>query len=183
MTRRQNLLSISEAIDKAGQVLFGDDWINRLDRTDVKLLERHGPKPPGHSLQSIKRCPPHLSRRLDRVIGRDVRLGIQRATVLDWLFSARVMSSRNNCDPAKLEQVLTHIRKGSERRRRRPPVDRIAVAQKMLAEIRTGAVTIEDLDKMKQQALKDEYGKARKTCVEARKIALAEARHQRGMNS
>jgi hypothetical protein len=73
-------------------VLFAKDWVGKLTDADVRMLAKHGPKPYGQAAatQSIDRCPDQFSRRLDRVIRSDVRLGVQRATVLDWLYAARV---------------------------------------------------------------------------------------------
>ena len=90
---------------EAGQIvarkLFGDDWIGALSARDDKLIHDyveieplHPEQPPAYSLRypvdrlrigSAKPVPAALRTRLDRAIGRYLRMNAQRITVDKWL--------------------------------------------------------------------------------------------------
>lgn len=171
-------LSITEAIDRAGPVLFGSDWIDRLNAKETLALEKYGPKPRGQQQQSIAVCPRAERVALDRTIGRDMRLGIQRATVLDWIYAARVMMDRNYCDRFLLDRKLATA-KLDENPVGAPPVVRQRVIRQMLDDVRSGRISLAKLKALKQDVMKLDYGASRKVCNQARKDAIAEAERQR----
>jgi hypothetical protein len=99
---------------------------------------------------------------------------IQRATVLNWLLSARVMNSRVYCDRGALDRALACTSHDLPARGR-PVTVRNQVLQEMLDQIRAGRVTTAELAKMKQETLAKVYRADRKVCKLARKMALSEA--------
>jgi hypothetical protein len=170
-------LSITDAIDRAGPVLFGGDWIDRLDPSEAEILSKYGPQPRGRPHQSIKPCPERFRVALDRAIGKDHRLGIQRATVLDWIYSARVMIGRNLCEAATLNRKLTSSKR-TKPGRGRPAALRQRLIRQMVDDIRNGIISAAALKKLKEEALADRYRASRKACVPARTDALSEAERQ-----
>jgi hypothetical protein len=173
-------LDLSEAIDRAGPVLFGGDWIGSLTEADVAILKKYGPLPHGQARQSIARCPEKWSRRLDRVLGRDVRMVIQRATVLDWIFAAKVgrgglLTFELRCDPVLLDRLVARAR-GGRIGRGAPPLAQLRVIRAMLADLHSGATTPERLRREKELALSKLYGASRSACKKARLAALSEWR-------
>jgi hypothetical protein len=178
MSAQEVSLTLPEAIDHAGPVFFGSDWIDRLKPSDAKILAKFGPKPFGQPRQSIKPCPPASRAKLDRALGRDMRLVIQRATVLDWIFSARVMTTASHCDQATLQRALGRYRPATVGA---PPRVRYRLITQMLDDIRSGKTTAGKLEMLKEEALAEEYGASRKACKAARDDALAEAR-RRGLS-
>jgi hypothetical protein len=175
---REIRLTLPEAIDHAGPVFFGADWIDRLKPNDAKILAKFGPKPFGGPRQSIKPCPPRWRTKLDHALGRDMRLVIQRATVLDWIFSAHVMTTINHCDQTALQRALGRYRPATVGA---PPRVRYRLIARMLEDIHSGKTTAVKLEMLKQEALKEAYGASRKACKAARADALAEAR-RRGLS-
>jgi hypothetical protein len=177
MSEREIRLTLTEAIDHAGPVLFGADWIDRLKPRDCKILAKYGPKPFGRPNQSIGPCPRQWQVKLDCAIGRDARLVVQRATVLDWIFSARVMTSLNHCDQTALDRVLARYRP-AKAGKGAPPRVRYRLITQMLEDIRSGKRTADKLNAMKEEAIAEVYGASRKACKAARIDALAEARRR-----
>jgi hypothetical protein len=177
MTARNTDFSITEAIDHAGPVLFGADWIDRLKPQDAKILAEFGPKPFGRPKQTIGPCPRRWQAKLDSALGRDARLVVQRATVLDWIFSARVMRSTSHCDMAALDRALARYRPAKVAQGA-PPRLRYRLITQMLDDIRAGKWTVEQLEKMKQEAVAEAYGASRKACNPARIAAIAEAKRR-----
>jgi hypothetical protein len=177
MTTRELRISLTEAIDRAGPVLFGADWIDRLKPRDAEILAKFGPKPFGRPNQSIGPCPRKWQVKLDRAIGRDARLVVQRATVLDWIFSARVMTSLNHCDQVALDRVLARYRP-AKAGKGAPPRVRHRLINQMLEDIRTGKTTVDALEGLKEEAIADVYGASRKACKAARIDAVAEAKRR-----
>lgn len=177
MTAQERRISLTEAIDHAGPVIFGPDWIDRLKPRDAAILEKFGPKPFGQPKQSIGPCPRQWQVKLDRAIGRDVRLVVQRATVLDWIFSARVMTSPNHCDPAAIDRALSRYRP-TKAGVGAPPRVRHRVITSMLHDIHTGKMTLDSLEGLKEEALADMYGASRRTCKEALIFVKAEAKRR-----
>jgi acyl-CoA reductase-like NAD-dependent aldehyde dehydrogenase len=101
-------------------------------------------------------------------------MNVQRATVLNWLLSTRVMASRDYCDRTALDRALAAAGHTLPTRGR-PANARDRVLQKMLDDLRGGRRTVGELSKMKQQTLAADYGASRKVCNVARKMALSEA--------
>lgn len=178
MSGREIRMTLPEAIDHAGPVFFGSDWIDRLKPSDCEILAKFGPKPFGGPRQSIKPCPRRWQAKLDRAIGRDMRLVIQRATVLDWIFSARVMTTLNHCDQTALQRALGRYRPATVGA---PPRVRYQLITRMLEDIRSGKTTAVKLEMLKEEALAEAYGASRKACKAARADALAEAK-RRGLS-
>jgi hypothetical protein len=177
MNDRAIRLTLTKAIDHAGPVLFGADWIDRLKPRDAEILAKFGPKPFGRPNQSIGPCPRHWQVKLDRAIGRDARLVVQRATVLDWIFSARVMTSLNHCDQAALDRVLARYRP-AKAGKGAPPRVRYRLITQMLEDIRSGKRTADELNAMKEETIAEVYGASRKACKAARIDALAEEKRR-----
>jgi hypothetical protein len=176
MSGREIRLTLPEAIDHAGPVFFGTDWIDRLKPSDCEILAKYGPKPFGQPRQTIKRCPREWQTKLDRAMGRDMRLVIQRATVLDWIFSARVMTTPHHCDQTTLQRVLGRYRPSKVGA---PTRVRYRLVTRMLADIHSGKTTAAKLEVLKEEALAAAYGASRNACRPARTEALAEARRRR----
>jgi hypothetical protein len=168
-------LSIRDAIDRAGPILYKTDWIGCLDLSETNILAKYGPRPHGRPQQSIGECPERHRVALDRAIGKDFRLGVQRATVLDWIYAAGVMSSRNHCDPCALDQKL-ELSKTEKNPVGAPPVVRHRVIRQMLHDLQSGKLTADELRCMKQETMEQEYKASRKVCKEARIDALADAK-------
>jgi hypothetical protein len=102
---------------------------------------------------------------------------VQRATVLDWVRAARVMTSQFECDAGTLERKLSNI-KSEKNPVGAPPVVRERIKRQMLHDLRSAKFSTAELKKIKQDALHAEYGASRKVCAEARIEALAEAERQ-----
>ena len=111
-------------------------------------------------------------------MGRDARLVVQRATVLDWIFSARVMTTLNHCDQVALDRALARYRP-TKAGKGAPPRVRLRLITQMLVDIRSGKRTADALDALKEEALAEVYGASRKACKTARIEALAEAKRRR----
>jgi hypothetical protein len=171
---RNDRLTISEAIDRAGPVLFGTDWIGCCDAKEVRLLGKYGPKPYGKPLQSIAQCPPNARVALDRAIGKDQRMLVQRATVFDWIRVARVLLDLDHCDPNTLDKKLMQARR-QKNPVGAPAVVRQRVFRQMLDDLRSGRISAAKLQGLKQETMQQDYGAVRKVCREARAEALAEA--------
>jgi ribosomal protein L21 len=177
MHGRDHRLTITEAIDQAGPVLFGTDWIGQCDAKEIRLLAKYGPKPYGKPHQSIARCPDGYSVALNRAIGKDQRMLVQRATVFDWIRAARVLFDLNHCDAAALDKKLMQARR-QKNPVGAPAVARQRVIRQMLDNLRSGKVSATSLKEMKQEIMEQDYGASRKVCKVARIDALAEAQRQ-----
>lgn len=95
------------AIDKAGSVLFGDDWIGELTQREIGLLEAYGPLLAKVADGSIAPCPQKHRRALDRAIGRQHRANAQRGTVFDWLQEHGLVTPTSlSCDAGALSRAL-----------------------------------------------------------------------------
>lgn len=185
------LISATAAIDVAGPNLFGTDWIGRLKGAEIDLLGRYGPQSHAPTTKggprrydfplTVKPCPPAIGAKLDRAMGREVRMNAQRAFVLDWLFSKGLISGNATCSEAELMQALASQR--AERKAKnedggnrwgRPPILIERVVCTMLSGLQSSEITRESLQGMSGKKLEAIYGASRNTCVQARKIALAE---------
>jgi hypothetical protein len=173
MHGRDQRLTITEAIDQAGPVLFGTDWIGQCDAKEIRLLAKYGPKPYGKPHQSIARCPDGYSVALDRAIGKDQRMLVQRATVFDWIRAARVLLDLNYCDATALDKKLMQARH-QKNPVGAPAVVRERVARQMREALRAGGLSIAQFEKLKHEAMQQQFGASRKACVAARKAVLAE---------
>jgi len=179
---------ITEVIDKAGPVLFVDDWIGSLSSRDLALLERQGPQRGAEpNEQVIEPCPSPHRVDLDRALGRFHRAGAQRSRVLEWLYQGKIIiDSRGTLaiDDSKLAAALAavpasglqQVAQAAEtaRGRGRPPDLMLSIAAKMKVMLDSGSVTKSELLAMKQEQMVDQFGGARKTCVDARELAVAE---------
>lgn len=167
-------LTLSEAIDQAGPVLYGTDWIGECSRKEIDILKKYGPTPYGQPQQSIGPCPRQSAVALDRAIGRDRRMLVQRATVFDWLRVARVMvDGMMHCDPASLEKQLQK----SKRQKNpvgAPAVVRERVVRQMREAVRSGQLSLKELETLKEEALRQQFRASRRVCVAARQIIRAE---------
>ncbi len=177
MTAQDRRISLTEAIDHAGPVLFGADWIDRLKPRDARVLAKFGPRPFGRPNQTIGPCPRQWQVKLDRAMGRDARLVVQRATVLDWIFSARVMTTLNHCDQGALDRALARYRP-AKASKGAPPRVRYRLITQMLEDMRSGKRTADALEALKEEAVAEVYGASRKACKAALFDALAEARRR-----
>jgi hypothetical protein len=171
-------LTITQAIDRAGPVLFGTDWIGRCEAKEIRLLAKYGPKPYGKPRQSVAPCPPSFRVAVDRAIGRDQRMLVQRATVFDWIRAARVLFDLDHCDAAALDKKLVRARH-QKNAVGAPAVVRQRVLRQMLDDLRSGRISAAKLQGMKQETMEKDYDASRKVCKEARDNALAEAERQK----
>src|SRR5579871_3535182 len=84
-------ISLNEMRDRVARLLFGDDWIGGLSDDEYELLREHGPR-----ARKIKRGDGsfielnHIAKyqgtaKLDRAIGRQVRMEAQFITVDSWI--------------------------------------------------------------------------------------------------
>lgn len=164
---------VTEAIDLAGPALFGADWIDRLTDEDRDFLAKHD-----HASLFIGQYPPDIADRLSRLIGQDFRMGVQRATVLRWLFEKEVISNDLKCAAGALNAAIA----GEQAKRKsrneggapgnkpgRPRNVSERVVFEMLGHLRSGFDLIGT-----GEFLKKRYGASINTCFEARKVALAE---------
>jgi hypothetical protein len=186
-------ISATAAIERAGPELFGTDWIGRLNDAEMHLLKRYGPQ--SHETTkggprcyefplTVKPCPPTIGAKLDRAMGREVRMNAQRAFVLHWLFSKSLISGNATCSKAELVHALGNQRaqrpgqktknKDGGNRQGRPPILIESVAHMMLSHLRSGKLTRESLQGMTGKELEAIFDASRNTCFKARKIALAE---------
>lgn len=166
-------LTLSNAIDLAGPALYGADWIGKCDQKEIDILKKYGPVPYGQQTQSIAPCPAALAVALDRAIGKDRRMLLQRTTVLDWIRAARVMVDTMHCDPISLKKQLDRSRH-QKNPVGAPATVRERVARQMREAVRSKQLSPERLKKLKQEALEQQFGASRKVCVAARQIVLAE---------
>jgi hypothetical protein len=177
MRGQGNRLTITEAIDRAGPVLFGTDWIGQCDAKEIRLLAKYGPKPYGKPHQSIGPCPDDYRVALERVIGKDQRMLVQRATIFYWIRAARVLFDLNHCDATALDKKLMQAQ-CQKNPVGAPAVVRQRVARQMLDNLRSGKISPASLKEMKQEIMEQDYGASRKVCKVARIDALAEAQRQ-----
>lgn len=173
MTGGAKRLTLSEAITKAGPALYGPDWIGRCDEKEIAVLKKYGPIPYGQQSQSIAPCPPRIAAALDRAIGKDRRMLLQRASVLDWIRASRVMVDVWHCDPISLEKQLKRSRH-QKNPVGAPPVVRERVARQMREAVQAKQLTPNQLRLMKEESMQEQFGATRRVCKEARKIVLTE---------
>jgi hypothetical protein len=166
-------LTLSQAIDKAGPELYGPDWIGQCDQKEIDVLKKHGPAPYGQQSQSIAPCPPRIATALDRAIGKDRRMLLQRVTVLDWIRAARVMVDAAHCDPISLERQLKRSRL-QKSPVGAPPVVRERVARQMRQALQSGQLSLNGLRGLKEEAMQEQFRASRRVCKEAKKVVLAE---------
>jgi hypothetical protein len=102
-----------------------------------------------------------------------MRLVIQRGTVLDWIFSARVMTTLNHCDQTALQRALDHYRPSKVGA---PTRVRYRLVKSMLEDIHSGKTTAVKLEMLKDEALAETHGASCKACKAARADVLAEAK-------
>jgi hypothetical protein len=176
-------ITVTDAIDHAGRVLFGDDWIGSLKPRDLAILQQHGPRRgAGANAQIIDPCsgPESLRRDLDRAIGRHQRSGAQRSTVLEWFYQNRIAfdSAVAHVDAKGLALALAAFHAAppqsviAVRKRGRPDDKKQAVVAAMMATLDSGIVTKSELQAMKPDHMRAKFGASRKTCTEARELAL-----------
>jgi hypothetical protein len=119
--------------------------------------------------------------KLKRAMRRYAKMNEQHSFTVDWILTQRVvMSGRLTCDLGAIKKALAADRAqrktkkpdGTEEKRGRPALPRQRVAVEMLSDLKSGAMTVDSLRKAKGEFLAKRYGRARGTCVKARKIAL-----------
>jgi hypothetical protein len=185
----QKFISITAAIDLAGLGLFGPVWIGRLTEKEIGTLAALGPRRPKGRLdlpEMIEPVPPKRAASVERAIGRYVHMTAQRNKALDWIYGQGAVVERKGleCDHALIESALASMRivgkpDGTGNKVGRSRIVSETVILNMLADLQSGAMTVDSLGKAKGEFLAERYNASRGTCVEARKAALREwdARH------
>jgi hypothetical protein len=110
----QRLNNVS-AFAMVGRVLFRDDWIGELSKSDTKLLEEHGPKDilsTGDTIEIIARCPTaDIAKRVDRALGRHYRMLAQWNTARRWLIEKGPPANFGTYDAGALKRALQRLEK------------------------------------------------------------------------
>lgn len=165
--------TITEAIDLAGAILAGVDWIGRLTSEEIDILKD----------AAASQSPPSKAAKLERAKTREAKMNQQRRTALGWIFENRILTLGRGfeCDYGALIRALAVERTkraghsdGLDSKRGRPKDLRKRVIVAMLVDLLEEKLTADFLRAAKQDYLARRYSAARKTCVEAKKVALAE---------
>jgi hypothetical protein len=184
MTRADmpTLIGFTEAIERTGPVLFGDDWIGKLTQNEIALVRTHGPRRGRGADGSIAPCPPKHRPALDRALGRELRANAQRGTVVDWLHDhgfIRVTSLV--CDAVALSRALGRLRsaKGGAANGKGPgpgrPADKtLAAVAKMLAVLKDKRLAFSVFRDMSDKEICEVFDIGRAVARSARKLVVSE---------
>jgi hypothetical protein len=78
--------------ERVGRAIFGGDWLRGVSNEDWALIrgpygikQRYRSKPGAIRVSAIEPCPPAMTARLDRAIGRAARADAQYSTVDSWI--------------------------------------------------------------------------------------------------
>jgi hypothetical protein len=181
--RRRNRLNAIEQRILVIQRIFQDDLIKELSAADVKLIEKYYgtgdasgikvmPTERVFQIGRVKPCSPAVRDRLDRAVGRYVRMYAQRITAEEWLKRApfdvksnrrAILKALNSTDkPAPLS---------SPGRGRRADLAK-QVEGDIRAELDAGTITLEKLGEMKLKEIGERYHCAKDTAHKVKKSIL-----------
>jgi hypothetical protein len=170
-------------------MIFDPGWISKLSEKDDDILNSEfGPKKITVRANTIevfdKPCPPELCEELDLALGRRERMQIQGRTVDHWIETVAGFDlTKRYFLRANLEHAMSLYREkaraavAADVPRNKPgpePVERDRVARAMIADVRSGELTVTALRSMTQEAMAAEWKTKRGTAAGARKQALAE---------
>jgi hypothetical protein len=184
-------ITLKEMRRRVAEKLFGDDWVNDLLDEEYELLRDYGPKLEdvhcfdGTTIQlnHIKPVPRSARSKIDRAIGRRVRMDAQVTTVDTWLQKQGFFDALKNgvLDSSwqlaerslfnKLLRAGFPKEKPADASSRRPgpkPIVGRRVIGDMRNDLDTGKFTLDQLMDMKEESLALTYHANRETCRLAR---------------
>jgi hypothetical protein len=203
--KRKATISSEIARSQAGQKLYGRDWIGRLDDADFQLVREYGPRRAVYHVDGqmlyreiVPRCKSSLVSKVDQAIGRFRRADLQATRVYFWLLSLGFDCSQNDkFDRAAVEAALITAkpfeigggmpqprdydappRTWLRQKRGRPGIKGAQAKQQMIAEINTGKLTLQELERETKRALGARYGCSANWADEKRKQVLFEYRRE-----
>jgi hypothetical protein len=188
---RGDKISLNEMRDQIRRLIFGEDWIGSLTDEEHELLREHRfivrkiERADGTSvvMDHAERLPPRIAAKLDRALGRAMRLQAQYTTVDSWLQDHGMLYWPDRAGNIQADRRTFHALIRSERSKptRRAPANRqrgpkakilprvMAAMENDLAE---RFVTPEELEEMPDKELTDRYKAERGSAREARKRVL-----------
>jgi hypothetical protein len=176
------IITLKEMRRRVAEKLFA--WIEDLTDNEYELLREHGPKLKDvhrfdgsiTPLNHIRRVPERLRSRIDRVIGRWVRMDAQYATIDTWLQDHGFIDatfqpadrSRFNKGLREEQELPDEIPTAAPHKRRGPkPTVRHRVMHEMRKAVQSGEYSLEQLVEMKEEALAAKFVASRETCRKA----------------
>jgi hypothetical protein len=181
-------ISLNDMRARVAKKLFGDDWIDDLTDPEYELLREHGPKPEDvHrsngstvKLNHIKPAPEALRVRLDRALGRQLRMEAQFITTDTWLQQRGFLDDLKPGDRSLFNKLLREgfpdekLTDATPRRRGPKPATRNRVITDMRRDLESGQLDEKQLSEMKEESLTATYTASRETCRKARDSVLKE---------
>jgi hypothetical protein len=168
----KSTIEADEARQGVGKAIYGDDWIGSLNKREKQLL--WGPNgitektlENGLKIRVVARCDKPLRQRLDAVIGRAERWWAQYSVAIDLLHDRGFRDGTKQFDRAAVEHLISSLAavpKAEKRGAGKPPVARESCKHQMRADHHAGI----DVFQMKETAMAERYGVARRTAVDAR---------------
>jgi hypothetical protein len=162
---KREYIDVAEAIELASRKIFGDDWIKELLPVDDKLIQDYGPKieplisEQAFRVGSVGHCPPAYRTRLDRAIGRYLRMNAQRITAYEWLKRNTPAAYFGSYDRDALMAALAKIDQPTPAKPgpgRRPDLAQ-RVERDVRANLSSGELTLQDFAGMKLKDIAAEY--------------------------
>jgi hypothetical protein len=184
-------IHLNEMRQRVGRKLFGDNWIGRLTEEEAERWREHAPffrnviRSDGTTipLSHINPLQGDLGSKLDRVIGRYVRLDAQYVTVDSWLQDHRLpVDPKLPADRSLFNSLLRREFFETAETRPRPPGPRAKILPRIMAqmeaELNSGALSESDLEEMSEKEREARYKASRERCREAVKRVLRKRREK-----
>lgn len=165
------------------QRIFQDDLITELSAVDDKLIrEYYGsgigsgikamPTERAFRIGNVKPCSPGVRDRLDRAVGRYIRMNAQRITAEEWLKRAPFDVKSNRRAMLKALDTINKPPPLSAPGPGRRAILAPQVEQDIRTKLETGELTIDELRNMKLEALGDKFGCGKNTASKVKKSIL-----------
>jgi hypothetical protein len=202
---RKATISSELARSRAGQRLYGRDWIGKLDDADFELVREYGPRRAVYRVDGqmlyreiVPRCKSSLASKVDQAIGRFHRADLQATRVYFWLLSRGFDCSQHDefdrgaveaelitAKPFEIGRAMPQPRDYDEkprtwlRQKRGRPGSKGALAkERMIAEINAGTLTLQELERETKRALGARLGCSANWADEMRQQVLFEFRQE-----
>ena len=172
------VIGVAEAHELVCREIFGDDWIEELTASEDKLIRDYGPKieplipAQAFRIGSVGPCPSASRERLDRAIGRYLRMNAQRIAAAEWLMRSGPAAHFGTYDRVALLAAVKNIgRQPSSAipgRGRRPDLGE-RVERDIRAQLRSGDLTLDKLTAMKLKTLGKKFECGKNTASKIKK--------------
>lgn len=184
-------ISLNEMREQVARMIYGDDWIGGLGDDEYELLREHGPRARAIkrtdgstiNLNHITKCSANPTK-LDRAIGRQVRMEAQFITVDSWVQdNGFQVDPRHPADRRRFNAVLRAALKAAKpesavrkRGTKAEILPRLVAA--MSEDIAKERISISDFEALPDKELEARYEGKRERVRTARKQVLADLKKQ-----